>query len=385
MKLRFLFFVLFPLNIFGQVVTNPFFPTQNDFVTITYDASQGNQDLEGESPVYIHCGLITSESTSPSDWQHVMGNWGIADSDFQMVAIGDNLHQFSFQIDTYFDLLPDEEVFELAFVFRNADGSIVGRSTTGEDIFYPIYNTTFAAGFVLPNSTPLIFNQDAVFDVVVASSANADYEITFNGSSLLSLSNSSIDTFSVDAMTYGTGFHEFYMSVSNGVDQVFDTLSFIIQPEPELLNAPLGVIDGVNYTGDNEVTFRLFAPGKDFVYVLGDFNNWQYDLAYLMKKDPVSDRFWLTIDGLNPNQEYRYQYSIDDQYLRVADVYSEKILDKYNDQYIPVGNYPDLIDYPITKTNGAVSVFKIDQSDAHVWADESFVKPAKDKLIIYQI
>ena len=93
--------------------------------------------------------------------------------------------------------------------------------------------------------------------------------------------------------------------------------------------------------------------------MLGDFNNWQYDLAYLMKKDPVSDRFWLTIDGLNPNQEYRYQYSIDDQYLRVADVYSEKILDKYNDQYIPVGNYPDLIDYPITKTNGSVSVFKM--------------------------
>ena len=88
--------------------------------------------------------------------------------------------------------------------------------------------------------------------------------------------------------------------------------------------------------------------------VLGDFNNWQYDLSYLMKKDPVSDRFWLTIDGLNPNQEYRYQYSIDDQYLRVADVYSEKILDKYNDQYIPLGNYPDLIDYPIPANDDGV-------------------------------
>ena len=110
-------------------------------------------------------------------------------------------------------------MFELAFVFRNADGSIVGRSTTGEDIFYPIYNT-FAAGFVLPNSTPLIFNQDAVFDVVLASSENADYEITHNGSGLLSLTNLSTDTFSVDASSYGTGFHQFYMSASNGIDQV---------------------------------------------------------------------------------------------------------------------------------------------------------------------
>lgn len=380
-----LFVLVSQFSLFGQVVTDPFFPTQNDFITITYDASQGNQDLEGESPIYIHCGLITSESASDSDWQHVMGNWGIADSDFEMIDLGDNMHQFSFQLNTYFDILPNEDLFELAFVFRNADGSIVGRSSTGEDIFYPIYNTTFAAGFVLPNNTPLIFDQEAIFDVVVAASANADIDITYNGSNLLSLTNSSIDTFSIDANSYGTGLHEFYMSATYGTNQVVDTLALIIQPELEELNAPLGIIDGVNFTGNNEATFRLFAPGKEFVYLLGDFNNWEYDLNYLMKKDPASDRFWLTIENLNPNQEYRYQYSIDDQYLRVADVYSEKVLDKYNDPYIPASNYPNLIEYPSTKTNGVVSVFKIDQSDAHQWTDESYVKPSKDKLIIYEL
>ena len=75
MRLLLFLFSCVSLTSFGQVITNPFFPTQNDFVTITYDASQGNQDLEGESPIYIHCGLITSESSDPSDWQHVMGNW----------------------------------------------------------------------------------------------------------------------------------------------------------------------------------------------------------------------------------------------------------------------------------------------------------------------
>ena len=147
----------------------------------------------------------------------------------------------------------------------------------------------------MPNSTPLIYNQGDIFDVVIASSVNADYEVTYNGSSLLNISNSSADTFSVDANFYGTGLHEFYMSATNGEDQIFDTLSLIIQPEPEQLNSPVGIIDGVNFTGDNEVTFRLFAPGKDFVYVLGDFNNWQYDLEYLMKKDPVNGRFGLQL------------------------------------------------------------------------------------------
>ena len=66
-------------------------------------------------------------------------------------------------------------------------------------------------------------------------------------------------------------------------------------------------------------------------------------------------------------------------------MFIQKVLDKYNDQYISEVNYPNLIDYPITKTNGAVSVFKISQADAHIWTDESFVKPTKDKLIIYEL
>ena len=54
MRLIVLFILVCQFSLFGQVVTDPFFPTQNDFITITYDASQGNQDLDGESPIYIH-------------------------------------------------------------------------------------------------------------------------------------------------------------------------------------------------------------------------------------------------------------------------------------------------------------------------------------------
>ena len=57
----------------------------------------------------------------------------------------------------------------------------------------------------------------------------------------------------------------------------------------------------------------LLAPGKEFVYVLGDFNDWSYDLSYLMKKDSQNELFWLTIEGLDPMQEYRFQYSIVNQ------------------------------------------------------------------------
>ena len=68
--------------------------------------------------------------------------------------------------------------------------------------------------------------------------------------------------------------------------------------------------------------------------------------------------FWLTIDELDNQDEYRFQYSIDFEFLRIADVYAEKILDPYHDQYIPESNYPDLIEYPSGNVKDIVSVFK---------------------------
>jgi len=96
MKTRFksLFFLLvltFSLN--GQILElSPAFPTVNDVVTIVYDASQGNAALLGVNQVYCHAGLITSTSTSPTNWQYVQGNWGQADPQVQMTNLGNNKH-----------------------------------------------------------------------------------------------------------------------------------------------------------------------------------------------------------------------------------------------------------------------------------------------------
>ena len=85
--------------VFSQVICYPYFPRQIDSVTIIYDATQGNGALEGVSPIYIHSGLITNNSSSLSDWQHVSTTWAVTDPDFEMLDLGDNKHQFSFKID----------------------------------------------------------------------------------------------------------------------------------------------------------------------------------------------------------------------------------------------------------------------------------------------
>ena len=47
--------VFLPYLCYGQVVSStPLFPYQNDSITLTYDASLGNGELVGITPVFVH-------------------------------------------------------------------------------------------------------------------------------------------------------------------------------------------------------------------------------------------------------------------------------------------------------------------------------------------
>lgn len=125
----------------GQVVyTEPQFPIQKDDITLFYDASRGNQALKGFSGnVYAHMGVITSNSSNENDWQHVVGNWGTDDDRVKMTSEGNDLYSISYNIETFHDIQAGEVVRKLAFVFRNQEGSIVGRDADGSDIFLDVF------------------------------------------------------------------------------------------------------------------------------------------------------------------------------------------------------------------------------------------------------
>ncbi|GHV25119.1 hypothetical protein FACS1894176_02880 [Bacteroidia bacterium] len=82
--------------------------------------------------------------------------------------------------------------------------------------------------------------------------------------------------------------------------------------------------DGVTRISDDSLAFVLFAPKKQSVYLIGDFNDWKTSEAYKMHQD--GDRFWIKIGNLNKNQEYVCQYLIDNK-IRIADPYSNKVTD----------------------------------------------------------
>jgi 1,4-alpha-glucan branching enzyme len=87
-----------------------------------------------------------------------------------------------------------------------------------------------------------------------------------------------------------------------------------------------------------------------------------------MKKSSDGNRWWVKIDGINAGTEYAYQYIINGT-LRMADPYTEKILDPDNDKYIPASVYPNLKAYPTGKTTQIVSVMQANQP-AYTWKVE---------------
>ena len=64
-----------------------------------------------------------------------------------------------------------------------------------------------------------------------------------------------------------------------------------------------------------------------------------------MKQSLDGDLWWLQIDGLTEGEEYAFQYLVDGS-IRIADPYSQIVLDPFNDPFIPAVTYPDLPAYP---------------------------------------
>jgi glycosidase len=68
----------------------------------------------------------------------------------------------------------------------------------------------------------------------------------------------------------------------------------------------------------------------------------------------------------------------------IADPYTEKILDPWNDKYIPADVYPNLKPYPEGKTEGIVSILQTGQQEYN-WQYSGFQKPKKENLVIYEL
>lgn len=145
---------------------------------------------------------------------------------------------------------------------------------------------------------------------------------------------------------------------------------------------PAGLRDGITYNANGTVTFSLFAPGKQYVYLLSDASNWQPSATYLLKKDSVDANnvwYWGTFSGFS-GREYAFQYFVDGL-IRVADPYSEKVLFEGESTTLPGQT---TLTYPSGRTTSPVGVIA-QGAPAYAWQTTNWTRPAPKDLVIYEL
>ncbi len=367
---------------FAQVLTwSPYFATRNDVITIDYDVSKGNGALVGVFPIYVHTGVITDSSKNPNDWKYVKTSWGSPANQPSTNYMGNNIWRIVINIPTYYGVPASETILNLAFVFRNADGSKVGRSKDGSDIFLPITQPGLNIGFQTPTEIPVMLNLNDSVKVVVHSSQSTNLSLYLDGS-LIAATDSFTITKYVKATEYGKKRIK-AVATGTGGSSKSDSVYFVVRTPVTTAAQPPNTIDGINYTSPTSATLVFYAPYKSYVYVVGDFSDWEVDPNFYMKKTPDGNRYWLELNNLTPQKEYIYQYFVDGT-LKIADPYAEKLSDPRHDKNIPSTTYPNLIEYPFGKTWDIASVLQTAQTP-YSWQTTSYQRPAKTDLVIYEL
>jgi len=362
--------VLIALNLSAQITTTPQLPVAGSNVTITFDSSEDSRLGYFTGDLYAHTG-VTLESSG--QWQNVLGDWGDNDNQPQLTNLGNGIYELQItpDINTYYSVASGEQVTELCFVFRSADGT---QQTN--DLFVEVYEDGLVVNITAPEENTIVENADTLL-ISAESSAAATLKLFANDSLLSETTGETISSKYIVTQT-----EDFWIIAEATTDStVRDSLLIAVRPSVIEATKPAAYKKGINYTSDSSAALVLWAPLKEFVYVIGDFNNWEVSSDYLMKQD--GDYFWLDIENLEPGEEYAFQYYIDGQ-IKVADPYTEKILDPWNDPYIDEATYPNLKAYPDGKTENSVSVLQTNQEE-YAWEVSDFEMPEKDEMVIYEM
>ena len=89
-------------------------------------------------------GLITSSSTSSSDWRYVPVAcvWGTPNAAVAATYLGNNQYSFTIpDIRSYFGVPAGEVIYKVAILFWGNSGSIAQRNSDGSDMYVPVFTT----------------------------------------------------------------------------------------------------------------------------------------------------------------------------------------------------------------------------------------------------
>ena len=360
------------------ISTDPAFVTEamtEDITIILNTAGTAADGFTGE--LYAHTGVLTTESATTGDWKHVLAEWGDNIPECKLESQGDNIWHYTIKggVHAWYNVPESEKVTHIAFVFRSADSKIEVKDN-GADIFVELATEGLSVKIISPaHGSILEVGQE--YTVQVQQQAATNVKLYKNDTPVAETGNATL------SYTYAPTEPEdvvFKAVATDGTNTVEESISVAVLGETESATRPADADNGVTING-NEATFLLFAPGKESVVLLGDFNEYAPSNKYMMKRD--GDYFWTTVSGLEEGVEYGYQYLVDGT-IKIGDPYATKILDPWNDKWIDASVYPNLKAYPAEYTSDIVSVFELNPTE-FTWTATSYERPAENSLAIYEL
>jgi len=371
----------------AQIISStPQFITQSNAgsIELIYDATLGTAGLKdyAGTDVYAHTGVITTASSSGSDWKHAP-TWLDNSAKYKLLPLGNNKWKFIItpSLSTFYGLSVGEQVTKLVFVFRNGTGTKEGKDSGGNDIFVNVFQDGLNVAFSNPTSNQLIA-EGTVMSINANASITSTIKLLVNG---IVVKNEEAAVSLTHSYTFtSVGDYTLIAEATAAGETVRDTAYICVPANVSTQARPEGLMDGINYGSDNtSATLILYAPSKSNVFLLGEFNNWTQLNAYQLKKD--GDYWWITLTDLIPGQLYGFQYLVDGV-VRISDAYTEMVLDPWDDKWInqKYSIYPNLKAYPTGKTEGLVATLQT-AKPSYKWEIPNFTISTPENLVIYEL
>ncbi len=394
MKKTILFILLFlTVTLFAQQQTatysiSPAAFEETTSITITINGSSINEATWGVTGNSLYMwawafeldGVTQKVTPINGDW-----NNSVETSKFTYNVANDTYTK-TFTPTTYYNTTG---IGKIGFLIKAKDGTGDKKS---QDILVEVGSFQVNLTAPIQNSATII-NSGSNFTITATNTnGNANYNLKSNGVSIHTNSSTSSYSFTQSNITSNQNYE---LEVIQGTTTITKKFSVIVNPGAIELAMSSNLVDGINYnpTDATKATLVLDAPLKDFVYVAGSFNNWQPTSAYAMKKDPTTGKFWIELTGLTSGTRYTYQYWVVEStpianspaMVKTADPYSTLVLSPFDDPTIPAVSFPNLPAYPIGQER-EVTVLQTGQTP-YAWstATTNFVKPAKEKLVVYEL
>ncbi len=357
-------------------------------VVLTYHADQGNKgliNLTSDTGVYAHIGVITSSSSDSSDWKYDP-TWGDNSAKYKLSYVSANTWSLNIgDIRTYFGITDaTETVKQIAIVFRTEDNSKEGKTASGGDIFVDVHPAGFQMQATSSAESNILTSANNSVTFSIATTDAAKLEILVNNTVVSSKDSSTELTYTHTFSSLGD--YDVIARATKGSDVLSKSMSFCYPGNSTAESYPGGIPKmGAVANADGSVTFCLAAPGKTNVMLVGSWDNYKALQKNVMKyQDYNGNRyFWTTVNGLNPDTEYPYYYTVDAT-LKVGDPYAKLILDPWSDKWISDEVYPNIPEYPEQIEGVMLAVYK-GNIDKYNWKVTDFNGPEAKDLIIYEM